>query len=197
MRRLLQQLVYQLKTIPDSLICAYDLVRTKGSNFEPDYDTLSKLLSDSFTQFSTVYVILDALDECVETERSKIATILQNLPKSQLRLFITGRENAVDYKIYFENPDPTSMYNWLKGATTQPIIAAQEDIRRYLEDELAKIETDSTQESTELKKRIMEEICSQEHEQYLPPYFVADNLDFCLPGYSLSIFSNCGRIHQS
>ena len=158
LRSLLKQLVYQMESIPDSIVRAYDRVVEKGRSGEPDRAGLVGLLADCFVKFSTVFVVLDAFDECADLERLKIATLLQQLPQPQLRLFMTGRQHAVEYQNYCEDD---FMHRWLKRASTQEISAVQTDIEKYLTEELRTKATGSTEAAKLLRSRIVMEICSQ------------------------------------
>ena len=158
LRSLLKQLVYQIGSIPDSIVSAYDRVVEEGKSAEPDRLGLAGLLADCFVKFSTVFIVLDAFDECTDLERPKIASVLQQLPKSQLRLFMSGRQHAVDYQNYWEDD---FMHHWLKGASTQEISAVQTDIEKYLTEELRTKATGSTEAAKLLRSRIVMEICSQ------------------------------------
>ena len=164
-RSLIKQLIYQLDTIPESILNVYNRVLNDGPGAEPNNTQLAELLKDCFATFSTVFIIVDAFDECENSERGQIMSVLEKLPKFKLRLFITGRPSVLEFQNYDEN-DP--MRAWLKNAKKEQISAKQEDIANYLQRELNDPSLGSDELSKQRKSNIVTQIASQMDGQYSP-----------------------------
>lgn len=163
LRSLIKQSIYQLENIPDSIVNTYDRVSNDGKSAEPNTSALTALLNDCFHSFSTIFVVIDALDECDKWEMIKIVRELQQLPKSNLRLFVTGRPHVLNYRHYDKN-DP--IHEWLKGATTQEIIAAKTDIEKYVRERYKTEAIGSDEISEQLRDGITKLILSQPEGPY-------------------------------
>ena len=112
---------------------AYDR-RFKGvMSTESDRTLWISLLTNCFTQFSIVFIVIDAFDECSNDERSKLIRDLQQLPVPKARLFMTGRTHMLDTRNLHKN---NRMRNWLQEAKVLEISATQEDVEMYLRQEL-------------------------------------------------------------
>jgi hypothetical protein len=157
-RCLIKQLIYQLDTIPDSVVTVYNRVSKDGPGAEPNDIQLSELLKDCFSTFSTVFIIVDAFDECEESERRQVMNVLEKLPNSKLRLCVTGRPVVLDFENYDKNDH---MGVWLKGARRQQISANETDVVNYLEKELNDPSLGSDEVSKRRKKGIVREIASR------------------------------------
>jgi hypothetical protein len=130
---LLKQLVYQLANIPKPLCDLYDQKSRDGR--EPDLASFVTLLKGCFAEFTTVWILLDAFDECLEHERPTLLNALKELPKSQLKLFMTGRPPLLwDRNLRYDE----MLQTWLEGYGTQEIEGKPEDIKRYIEAKLRK-----------------------------------------------------------
>ena len=172
LRSLLKQVVYQLGDIPAIVEKAYDQWVTHGMSAEPERTSMFTLLENCFAKFTTVFVLIDAFDECNEKEQWKILKDLERLPLFQLRLFITGRSHV------FESPTVrkfSQLKQWGQDANYQPISATSDDINKYLTKELAQYAEGSKEEH---RTMIKEAISSQADGQYK---------------YYLSSFSNIFR----
>ncbi len=93
-----------------------------------DMDMVQTLLQHSISRFSTLYIVIDALDEFEKEERS---ILLQNLastisvPDSKVKLFLVGRSSvAADIRKMF----PISQ---VKSADCREL---QADIQRYTQE---------------------------------------------------------------
>jgi hypothetical protein len=91
-RSLVKQLVSQLDGVPEKVKNAYIGSRSCG---DPSRGEFIALLRDCFKVFSTVFILLDAFDECVDQERVELLRNFQQLPTSQLRLYITTRTHLL------------------------------------------------------------------------------------------------------
>jgi hypothetical protein len=165
-RSLLKQLVYQSKfcDLPDTLGKMYDRQISMGDSAEPTRDQFVSRLAECFAKFDTVFVVIDAFDECADNERPKILADLQRLSgmaAHKLRLFLTGRTHV------FETPElrnDDQLQLWLRDASMQPIHASQDDIVLYLTTTLEK--RAKGPEYEELRSRVVSEISSRADGQY-------------------------------
>ena len=165
-RALIKQLVYQSEKIPVSVVEAHERFKRHGAVAQPDKIALLQLLKDCLQIFSTVFIVIDAFDECNKKERRQIARFIEDVPKSKLRLFVTGRTSVLNHEDYTET-DP--LRAWLEGAIEIKIRADSEDITKYLRKELMDPELETVDPATtkEFKTRIMTEILSAADGQYL------------------------------
>ncbi len=86
----------------------------------PTLDEWSKLLQSEISHFSRVYILIDALDECVEGVRKNFLNEIRNLEPRGVKLFVTSRHSA-------------NIEHEFEKATCLDIKARDDDIRRYLE----------------------------------------------------------------
>ena len=112
----------------------------------PSFDELRKLLVALCNQCDRVYVIVDALDECEAIqERRLLLPVLEELPRTSGRLFVTSRPNNEDISNAF-------------GKQSKIIIAASDsDLRQYVAERIAEEErrTSATRFKPELKESII------------------------------------------
>ena len=85
---LLCQLVRQTCEVSDKLASSYDLHRR--SNTRPLLAEVSALLHAYLNKLLDAFIVVDALDECIEKDRNDFVAELRTLPSS-LRLLITSR----------------------------------------------------------------------------------------------------------
>ncbi|EXA32209.1 hypothetical protein FOVG_16580 [Fusarium oxysporum f. sp. pisi HDV247] len=107
---IIQQLLLQQSIIPEDLLELYN--SHKRFNTPPHLDELSKHLGSIVSLFSKVYIVVDALDECDDTHktRSSLLAQLQNLD-AHVQLFFTSRPleeillDAVQFKVTAQEDD--------------------------------------------------------------------------------------------
>jgi hypothetical protein len=122
---LIKQLVRRAQTIPSTIL---DLFRQRDEEQRSmDEEDAKKIFGLLVDQFDTVYLCVDALDECAPESRSQLLRFLKAIDSPSIRLFMTGR-NSVEAEI-------TSILSSLSPKTIS-ITAAQEDIRIYLSQKL-------------------------------------------------------------
>ncbi|KAI9770214.1 MAG: hypothetical protein M1839_003242 [Geoglossum umbratile] len=116
---LLQQLVQRTPVISDGIVSLYHHHIEKRTR--PTLVEWSKSLQSEVYRFSKVFIIIDALDECLESNGTR-DSFLAEIKKLQpsVRLLVTSR--------YI----PTIEYEFEKAARVE-IRASDEDVRRYLE----------------------------------------------------------------
>lgn len=119
---LIQQLLRQCK-IPDHISQLYTLNKTSGKR--PDANELASQLQQVIAKFSTVYIVIDALDECedVNKTRSTLLSHMKSLP-SQVRILFTSR--------------PLGEVDTLQTAQKFEVVAQAEDIHKYVVAQMAR-----------------------------------------------------------
>ena len=119
----------------------------------PTFAEYVNLLDAALSQYSKVYVVVDALDECSEEAQTRriLLETLQKLP-ADLCLFVTSR-------------DIPSIQQQLGTASRIDIKASDEDIEKYVEDRISHTERlakytakDATLKDT-IKKSISSKAC--------------------------------------
>jgi hypothetical protein len=80
------------------------------------------LLSSTVADYSKVYIVIDALDEYLETRRHKLLKYLAALG-SNINLLLTSRPHITPEMFFLSTP-------------TLEIRATEEDIRQYLESQI-------------------------------------------------------------
>jgi hypothetical protein len=132
-RALCKQIVHQLGVIPKSLQTAYN--RFKDGHISGQFDTIFflSLLAEYVKQFLSVFLILDAFDECADDQIPTILKLLQKLLECQLRIFVTGRPHILDSPHIREEDE---LQQWLQERSTLEIKASPGDITIYLKEKL-------------------------------------------------------------
>jgi hypothetical protein len=119
---LVQQLVQRHTIVPDDVRNLYKYhMRTRT---RPSLREFSNLLQSQLHKFSKTFVIIDALDECSESNRESLITEILKLQPG-IHLLVTSRHIA-EIECLFEN------------AARLEILAKDEDVRRYLEGRIAR-----------------------------------------------------------
>ncbi|KAH0555888.1 hypothetical protein GP486_006166 [Trichoglossum hirsutum] len=111
----IQQLLLQQNDIPENIRELYD--SHKRSNTRPDLAELSRHLGSIVSLFSRVYIVVDAIDECDESNKTRCSLLahLQNLD-THVQLLFTSRplEETPPDAIQFE------------------VVTQEDDVRKYL-----------------------------------------------------------------
>jgi Cdc6-like AAA superfamily ATPase len=142
---LLKQLAQRQSSLPDSVKCLYE--RHKGKQTRPSLDEVSRTLSSVATLYSSVFIIVDALDECQVSGgcRAKfLAEIFSLQAKYGVNLFATSRLI----------PEITERF---KESISLEIRASEEDVRRYLDGHMLQL-PGFVIKSPELQEEIKTEI---------------------------------------
>ena len=141
---IVRQLVARRPTMQDEVHSLYRKHSGRGTNpTRHEYADLLGLLSHGYSE---VYVVIDALDECIDAKRRFIWSELLSALKSSvtnLRLLYTSREIA-------------DIAGILKGSTSIPIRASEADIEAYVR---AQVKTENSlleffERDAELETRI-------------------------------------------
>ena len=123
---LIRQVAHRKRTLSDDVTGLYHKHRPEGSR--PTTKELSNLLYSEITHLSEVFILVDAMDECSVNNhtREDLLTTLQGLLEMpNVRLMITSRPVA-------------SIEAHLQGMAYLEIRAADEDIRKYVENRIPK-----------------------------------------------------------
>ena len=119
---LLQQLTRQSGAISEDIkLCHKNHAR---SGTHPSLNETAGLLGSQVEKFDSVYIVIDALDECPEqdqTRKSFVAEVCGLLPK--VRLMVISR-------------DIPSIENMFKQATRLEIRAYDEDVKNFIESQM-------------------------------------------------------------
>jgi len=124
---IIKQLCWKLEEVPTDLLTFY---RTYSSNARnPGLEKLKEIFLSLCKHFKQTFIVIDALDECKATERTKIlhlTTVLcQSLPS--VKIFITSRKER-DLEAWFSrNATPVIEVEAVK---------VDEDIKAYVISEL-------------------------------------------------------------
>ena len=123
---LLRQVAHGKRTLSDEVLGFYHQHALKGSR--PTITELSNLLHSEIIGLPEVFILVDAMDECSVNNgtREELLTTLQGLlGMPNIRLMITSRPVA-------------SIEAYLQGMACLEIRAADEDIRKYIENRITK-----------------------------------------------------------
>jgi hypothetical protein len=118
---ILKQLAQEQPSMPSSIKDLYNCHEKKRTR--PSADEILRALYSVAINFSRLFLIVDALDECQMTDRcrSKFLSEMFNLrAKTGANLFVTSRP-ILDIEKEF------------KGYVSREILASDEDVRRYLD----------------------------------------------------------------
>jgi hypothetical protein len=143
---LIKQLVRRVQTVPVSVL---DLFRQRQKDERSlDEEDARKIFGLILDQFDTIYICIDALDECVPESRAQLLQFLKAMDSPFIRLFLTGRHSV--------EAEVIGTLSTLSPSIV-PIIAAEEDIQIYL---YQKLESDRTPEAMNenLKNEIMKKL---------------------------------------
>jgi len=117
---LLKQLVQEQPFIPENVQSLYK--HHKAKRTRPLLDEISKSLQSVVANYSRVFIIVDALDECSDGDRRRFLSEIFNIQdKIGVSLFATSRF-ILDIRQEFEG-----------RSTMLEIRAKDEDVRRYLD----------------------------------------------------------------
>ncbi|KAJ8059723.1 hypothetical protein OCU04_011368 [Sclerotinia nivalis] len=152
---IIQQLVRQLYVIPDYVLDLYHKHSSMGTKLtSAEAIHLLHLLT---SEFPRLYIVVDALDECEETKktRSNLIRELRNLP-SNINLLLTSRRLG-------------DIEDKLSDCSHLEIRASDHDVRAYLE---ARIDTEENilkfcKKDPTLRKTIVRKIAEKAHGMFV------------------------------
>ncbi|KAI3316926.1 hypothetical protein HD806DRAFT_527486 [Xylariaceae sp. AK1471] len=121
---LLKQLVQELPHIPSTVQALYSEHEERKAR--PSLSDISTTIRSVFNDYATVFIVVDALDECPDEHRNDLLSVLQNPQASSVRLMVTARPiNTICEKF--------------KSAIQLPIKAQGDDIKRLVEGQLPRL----------------------------------------------------------
>jgi hypothetical protein len=139
LRTLCKQIVYQLDVIPDCVQTAYNISKSRGTSLLIDTADFFSILAECVTNFSTVFLMLDALDECADDQRLALLKILQPIFGPKMRGFVTSRPHVRDTPDFREDDE---LQRWLQDENTLEIATSPDDIAIFLEEQFKGIKPD-------------------------------------------------------
>lgn len=171
-RCVLKQLIHQLAELPRDIDDEYDKWDKGGRKNRPDGDVVVKLLISCSKKFSKgVFIILDALDECLERlEEERLLSHLKKFYDARVRLFVTTRPHLLQ---------ELELQEVFSNAHTIQISARDDDVESYLRSKLIKLR------SGKLKEEIVEKIKAAADGMYAALLAVDTNGRFLLAEFQL------------
>lgn len=124
---LVRQLSARMGSFPTSLKALYQEHEDRGTR--PSLEELSAVLRDVVASYSSVFIVVDALDECQDDhdERSKFLAVIKDLQsKVGTKIFATSR-HIPDIKRNFER------------SPSVEILAVDDDIRRFVRGRISRL----------------------------------------------------------
>lgn len=157
LRNLLKQLAQKRPSLPPCVIALYKQEMDQG--IPPSLEAISLALQTVAGDYSKLFIIVDALDECPNSNDCRnrfLAEILRLRHKWAVNIFATSRQN-------------TDISNRFKGGTFIEISAMEEDIRKYLTGNLHLL-PDFVRNDVDLKKEIEKTIVGSVQGFFLRSY---------------------------
>lgn len=140
---LLKQLLCQLDGLPWDVGTAYETSLRCASS--PSFDSLVTLFTSVSKQFTIVYVLIDAIDECHSEYQEDVIALIHQLSESSIKVMCTSRD-------HLEMHDSASL----------TVKAKPTDIRKYITSKLRK----ERQIGEALRERIVEQLTLQAEGMY-------------------------------
>ena len=122
--RLFKQLIYQLKIPSPALEGLY--YKSKGGFPPKDSSIIDLLISYGQQYFSSIFVFLDALDECSSNEQESIIKLVETLSDAGIRVFLTSQSQLryhiqkmkmfLEYEIWAKTDDFEEYINQRVGS---------------------------------------------------------------------------------
>ena len=115
---LLKQLLSTMDIVPGSVEITYDEHKARTKSL--DFSTLIRLFMSAIALQSKVFIMLDGLDECNESQYRDIVEFIAELRNSHVKMFCTSRPHSSDRSAH------------LKPCITLRITAVKEDVENYI-----------------------------------------------------------------
>jgi hypothetical protein len=148
LKSVLRQLLDHITHLPKPLVEAFN--RLGGSECSLSATVLEKIVLEVMQASSQIYVLIDALDECVDSGRRKaIISFLEQAARSpHVRLLLTSRPHVQEIRSTFDRS-----YQIL-------VRASEADIRAYVSQEISRARVTDIVD-TSFVHRIMDTIIHQ------------------------------------
>jgi hypothetical protein len=154
-RTLLKQLLLHSDSIPPDLGEVYDDCHSRPQS--PDRDFFNRQLVSTAATFSSVYILLDALDECTSATLEDLIILIRKLKGHGIKVFCTFRPNLIDLGERLNIP------------TIQFIGAHDEDIRNYLSIRLNK----EWRHAKSLREKVIDPLVKGAHGKSISYLFIS------------------------
>lgn len=163
---LLKQLLVRERFVPSELKLLYKKWLTDNSR--PDSQSIRNIFLDALNRYVSVYVIVDALDECRFDYQDDIFNIVRQFINSGVRVLVTSR------------PHLPILDRFIDSASIREIVAHEDDISMFLKWKLEQIYNITAP----LKEKIHVKLCSIARGMYSPFKNRLRALDFCSLSFS-------------
>jgi len=145
MRSLLKQLLRIFNHLPIEVESVYEKRHQPGEILS--LDVASRNFSTVSEEIRNVYICLDALDECTDSTRHELLSVLKTLP-STVRLFMTSRRGV-----------KAAVQRYFERMAFLEIKADEDDIRQFLTQRIAQDKRDTPDlMDTEFEEEIISKI---------------------------------------
>ncbi|KAH8125790.1 hypothetical protein LI328DRAFT_165647 [Trichoderma asperelloides] len=143
---LLRQLCASQSSLPEPLKSLYIKHKdSNGRNTRPSFEEIASTLQVIAKMFSRVFIVIDALDECQNQERSSFFTKLFEIQtKADVNIFATSRPLS-------------EIKNMFQGCHLVDIVASRDDISKYIEGQMPKLPR-FAHDDHDIKEKIKTEI---------------------------------------
>jgi hypothetical protein len=173
---ILKQLVRNRPSIADPVTCLYDLHAT--DNTRPSLDEIFSALQSVLTIYSTVYVVIDALDECPDKDgtRSQLLAKLRDLQrKTDLHLMATSRLI----------PDIVQEFN---GMPMLEVRASDADVQQFVAGQICRLPK-CIQRDNKLQGSVRDKIVEAVDGMYVNRTSIVNTISFLItaPGFFLPV----------
>jgi hypothetical protein len=134
---LLKQLAVRLKEMSPTITSMYNRHRIRRTR--PELSELVECILSISAQFSSSFILLDALDECERSQRQKILNAISRIHSGGVSILATGRHHIANV-------------DYFKSSPTINIRADIKDLRHFLTQKLA----EARLENAKLDEEIVE-----------------------------------------
>lgn len=123
---ILKQLVQKRPPLSDHIVALHELHAKQGTR--PSFDDLSKSLRSVLGNYSQVFMIVDALDECTDVDdtRNTLLSEIRNL------------QTQIDLRLMSTSRPIKNITQAFEGDLHLEIRANNEDVERYLEGQISR-----------------------------------------------------------
>jgi hypothetical protein len=156
---LLKQLVQEQRLVSESVKKLYQ--RHKDQPTRPSFEEISKIMQSVVTDYSRVFIIIDALDECQVIDRGRgkfLSEIFGIQAMTGANLFTTSRFIPEIMKLF-------------GGSISLEIRASDEDVERYLNGHISQLPS-FVSRTPDLQKEIKTEIIKAVDGMHVPSYAI-------------------------
>lgn len=148
---LLKQLLARERFVPLELKLLYK--EWLADNSRPDCRTITNIFLNAVSRYGSVYVIVDALDECGFDYQDDLFDIVRQFIDSGVRVLVTS------------GPKLPMLDRYIEGASIREIVAHEDDISMFLKWKLEQVH----HIDTSIMEKIYVKLCSIAQGRY-PPF---------------------------